>query len=51
VISGGSFQANGANAQFIVRRLQANGQGTLTMRPNPNDSIVIPPAPSSSLVR
>jgi hypothetical protein len=51
VISGGSFQANGANAQFIVRRLSANGQGTLTMRPNPNDSIVIPPAPSSSLVR
>ena len=43
VISGGSFQANGANAQFIVRRLSANGQGTLTMRPNPNDAVTIPP--------
>ena len=51
VISGGSFQANGANAQFIVRRLSANGQGTLTMRPNPNDAVTIPPAPSTSLVR
>jgi Putative Flp pilus-assembly TadE/G-like len=51
VISGGSFQANGANAQFIVRRLSANGSGSLTMRPNPNDSVSIPPAPSTSLVR
>jgi hypothetical protein len=51
VISGGGLQSNGANAQFIVRRLSANGQGTLTMRPNPNDSVTIPPAPSISLVR
>jgi hypothetical protein len=51
VISGGGLQANGANAQFIVRRLSANGSGTLTMRPNPNDSITVPPAPSIALVR
>jgi hypothetical protein len=51
VISGGSFQSNGANAQFIVRKLSANGSGSLTMRPNPNDAITIPPAPSIALVR
>jgi hypothetical protein len=51
VISGGGLQSNGANAQFIARRLEANGSGTLHMRPNPADVVTIPLAPTYSLVR
>jgi hypothetical protein len=51
VISGGGLQSNGANAQFIARRLEANGSGTLNMRPNPADVVTIPLAPTYSLVR
>ena len=51
IISGGGLQNNGANAQFIARRLEANGNGTLYMKPNVNDSITVPAAPSTSLVR
>jgi hypothetical protein len=51
IISGGGFQNNGANAQFIVRRLEANGNGTLYMKPAVNDSITVPAPPSISLVR
>jgi Flp pilus assembly protein TadG len=51
IISGGGFHNNGANAQFIARRLEANGNGTLYMKPNINDSITVPAAPSVSLVR
>jgi hypothetical protein len=51
IISGGGLQNNGANAQFITRRLEANGNGTLYMKPNINDSITAPPPPLISLVR
>jgi hypothetical protein len=51
IISGGGLQNNGANAQFIARRLEANGSGTLYLKPNINDSITVPAAPSTSLVR
>jgi hypothetical protein len=51
IISGGGLQNNGANAQFIARRLEANGNGTLYMKPNANDSITVPSPPSISLVR
>ena len=50
-ISGGGSQTNGANAQFITRRLEVNGNGQLTMRPNPADAITIPVAPTLGLVR
>jgi hypothetical protein len=51
VLSGGGLQSNGANAQFIARRVEANGSGTLYMRPNPADVVNIPLAPTFSLVR
>lgn len=51
VLSGGGLQSNGANAQFIARRLEANGSGTLYMRPNPADVVTIPLAPTFALVR
>jgi hypothetical protein len=51
IISGGGFQSNGADAQFIARRLTANGQGTLYMRPNPANAINIPAAATYALVR
>jgi hypothetical protein len=51
IISGGGLQNNGANAQFIARRLEANGSGTLYMKPNANDSINLPLPALVSLVR
>jgi hypothetical protein len=51
IIGGGGLQNNGANAQFITRRLTSNGSGTLFLKPNVNDSIPIPPPPSIFLVR
>jgi hypothetical protein len=50
-LTGGGLQSNGANAQFITRRLTASGQGTLFMRPNPDDVVSIPLAPTYELVR
>ena len=50
-IGGGSAQSNGANAQFVARRLEASGSGTLFMRPNPDDAVTIPRPPSFGLVR
>ncbi len=50
-LSGQGTQSNGANAQFVARRLEASGQGTLIMKPNPNDVVTIPGLPTSGLVR
>jgi Flp pilus assembly protein TadG len=50
-IAGKSSQTNGANAQFISRRLEVNGNGQLTLRPNPNDAVGIPQPIEFGLVR
>jgi hypothetical protein len=42
VISGHGNQSLAANAQFVARKLQVKGQGTLYMRPNPDDSFTLP---------
>jgi hypothetical protein len=41
-ISGHGNQTIAANAQFVARKLQVQGQGTLYMRPNPSDSFTLP---------
>lgn len=51
IIGGGSSQSNGANAQFVARRLELNGSGVLLMRPKPEDAVTIPLPPSFGLVR
>jgi hypothetical protein len=38
IISGHGNQTIAANAQFVARKLSVQGQGTLYMRPDPNDS-------------
>lgn len=50
-LSGGGLQSNGANAQFIARRLLSNGQGTLYLKPSPQDAVTIPLDPIIGLVR
>lgn len=50
-IGGGSAQSNGANAQFVSRRLEVQGNGILLMRPNPDDAVTIPLPPSFGLAR
>ena len=50
-ISGGGSQENGANAQFITRRLEVSGNGKLVMRPDPVDAVTLPAAPVIGLVR
>jgi hypothetical protein len=42
VISGHGNQTIAANAQFVARKLSVQGQGTLYMRPDPNDSFTLP---------
>jgi hypothetical protein len=42
IISGHGNQTIAANAQFVARKLQVQGQGTLYMRPDPNDSFTLP---------
>jgi hypothetical protein len=52
VISGHGNQTIAANAQFVARKLQVQGQGTLYMRPDPSDSFTIPLSVATfSLVR
>jgi Flp pilus assembly protein TadG len=52
VISGHGNQSIAANAQFVARKLQVQGQGTLYMRPDPNDSFTLPLTTATfSLVR
>jgi Flp pilus assembly protein TadG len=52
VISGHGNQTIAANAQFVARKLQVQGQGTLYMRPDPNDSFDLPLTTATfSLVR
>jgi hypothetical protein len=41
IISGHGNQTIAANAQFVARKLQVQGQGTLYMRPDPNDSFTL----------
>ncbi len=50
-ISGGAGQAIERDAQFITRKLKLTGNGYLTMRPNPNDSISFPVFKGFDLVR
>jgi hypothetical protein len=50
-IAGTSAQSNGANAQFVTRRLELNGNGKVIMRPNPNDAVGIPQPVEFGLVR
>ena len=40
-LAGQALQNVDRNAQFISRKLDMSGQGTLILRPNPNDSITI----------
>jgi hypothetical protein len=42
IISGHGNQTIAANAQFVARKLSVQGQGTLYMRPDPNDSFTLP---------
>jgi hypothetical protein len=52
IISGHGNQTNAANAQFVARKLQVQGQGTLYLRPNPDDSFTLPLVTATySLVR
>jgi Flp pilus assembly protein TadG len=52
IISGHGNQTIAANAQFVARKLQVKGQGTLYMRPDPNDSFTLPVVSTTfSLVR
>jgi hypothetical protein len=52
IISGHGNQTIAANAQFVARKLQVKGQGTLYMRPDPNDSFTLPIVSTTfSLVR
>jgi Flp pilus assembly protein TadG len=52
IISGHGNQSIAANAQFVARKLSVQGQGTLYMRPNPDDSFTLPVISDSySLVR
>jgi hypothetical protein len=39
------------DAQFITRRLAASGQGTITLTPDPRNSVTVPLPPSFGLVR
>lgn len=48
--SGQASQFIDLNAQFVARRLELSGQGTLSMKPNPND-VVETPAPYFRLIR
>jgi hypothetical protein len=50
-IAGGGSQTNPANAQFVSRTLQVSGNGTILLRPNPNDVVGIPLPTQYSLVR
>jgi len=50
-INGGAEQAIERDAQFITRKLKLTGNGYLTMKPNPDDSISFPYFSSFSLVR
>lgn len=50
-ISGGAAQAIERDAQFITRKLRLTGNGLLTMRPNPNNSVTFPYFESYDLVR
>lgn len=50
------FQGQGTqpialNAQFIARNVNISGQGTLTMTPNPHDSVLSPVPGAVSLIR
>jgi hypothetical protein len=49
--SGQATQTQPRNAQFIARRLLLSGQGTLVLRPNPADSVLIPLPGGWSLIR
>ena len=48
--SGQASQSIDLNAQFVSRRLEVSGQGTLTMKPNPEDTVDTP-SPYFALIR
>jgi hypothetical protein len=49
--TGQATQSQPLNAQFISRTLNVSGQGTLNLRPNPEDAIVTPLTGTSVLIR
>ena len=49
--TGQASQQQPLNAQFLARSLNVSGQGTLDLRPNPDDSIVTPLAGDYMLIR
>jgi hypothetical protein len=49
--TGQATQTQPLNAQFISRTLNVSGQGTLNLKPNPDDAIVTPIAGTSVIVR
>jgi hypothetical protein len=49
--SGKSNADNPFNAQFVGRRINMSGQGAFALRPNPADSIKIPVADRTELIR
>jgi hypothetical protein len=49
--TGQATQTQPLNAQFISRSLNVSGQGTLNLKPNPKDSIVVPIAGTSAIIR
>lgn len=50
-IDGGASQAIERDAQFIIRKLKMTGNGLLTMRPNPVDSVSFPYFSGFTMVR
>jgi hypothetical protein len=49
--SGQATQSQPLNAQFLSRTLNVTGQGTLDLRPNPEDSIITPLPGGTMLIR
>jgi hypothetical protein len=50
-MGGGTSQTGDTDAQFIARSLAANGAGSLFLRPDPRNSIVLPAPANYALVR
>ena len=51
LFQGQGTQSQPLNAQFISRSLNVSGQGSLVMRPNPNDSLKVATAGAIALIR
>jgi len=51
LFTGQATQAQPLNAQFVVRALNVSSQGTLILRPNPDDAVATPSPGNVSLIR